>query len=144
MVRCKSSVVECSRDSLPLVVSVCLLTIRSHPADDCAKDLLASSATGSARRLCHFWFESLTAQNALNVRDFIAVASLLCKKCRNSPPDCFSVAEFYSAPIPGSTPLFQYKKHLLLQVLSILVEARGVEPLSENLFTQLSTSVVCL
>ena len=66
------------------------------------------------------------------------------EECRNSPPDCFSVAKQSSAPIPGSTPLSEYKKHLLLQVLSILVEARGVEPLSENLFTQLSTSVVCL
>ena len=28
--------------------------------------------------------------------------------------------------------------------LTCLVEARGVEPLSENLFTRLSTSVVCL
>ena len=39
------------RDSIPLVVSVCLLTFRSHPADDCAEDLLPSSATGSGRRL---------------------------------------------------------------------------------------------
>ena len=35
----------------PLVVSVCLLTVRSHPVDDCAKVLLPSSATGSGRRL---------------------------------------------------------------------------------------------
>ena len=47
----------CLKDSaniVPLVVSGYLLTIRSHLADDCAKDLLPASATGGGRRLCQF------------------------------------------------------------------------------------------
>ena len=37
---------------VPLVVSRRLLHLRLQPTDDCAKDLLASSRTASARRLC--------------------------------------------------------------------------------------------
>jgi len=42
----------CEGWDYPLVVSRWLFRLRLQPTDDCAKDLLASSATGSARRLC--------------------------------------------------------------------------------------------
>ena len=45
------------------------------------------------------------------------------EECRNSPPDCFSVAEFYSAPIPGSTPL--HKKRLALMGKSFFGGGEG-------------------
>ena len=86
-----------------------------------AKDLLASSATGSARRLCHFWFESQKQKKkspskrtnsfsgALNVRDFIAVASLLWRNVetvhRTVSLSFSALLRNFFTPISGSSPL---------------------------------------
>ena len=144
------------RDSVPLVVSRRLLHVRLQPTTFGQKYCPLASSMNLLARLCissdsnapffshcershsvrqrppRFICHRQRSRSVQRSRDFIAVAFAPLEKCRNSPPDCFFVAQCVASQLLRShfwfESLLQKKKALQKQCFFFWRRRRDSNP----------------